>query len=215
MFKGNNSRELSKEGMANFLDNHPWHLWTTLSTEYGLTMKSARRSMERMSDRVAKDIGQHSVFWAAEPFDVKEGYHIHSLWQFDAVNWKSDNKSMYKQFVGAWRTISAIDRANVYSERYDKGKGAHHYCAKYISKNLSDYDIFTTGSNEKEWQTKHPETIKRIRNQIQAKEDLRIYALLHNKPLEQVKDEYRDEQRLSRNDERALKKEMFDMYQRI
>ena len=215
MNKGNNSRELTKEGMANFLDGQPWNLWTTLSTEYGLSMKSARRSMERMTDKVAKDIGQHRVFWAAEPFDVKEGYHIHSLWSFDSINWSSDNKAMYKQFVSSWRTISNIDRANVFSERYDKGKGAHHYCAKYISKNLSDYDFFDTHSNTKEWHSKYPETTKRIRNQMEAREDLRIYSILHNKPIDQLKDEYKQQQRIDKQDERTTAKEMRDMFQRI
>ena len=144
--KNKNLRQLSKESLANWLNEQNWNLWTTLSTGYELTLPAARRSMIRMHDLVKKE-NNCRVFWAAEEFDVKDGFHLHTLWSFDD---KIHNREKYIEFVRNWRTVCNTKKANVYSEIYQKDFGATKYLSKYITKAITDYDYFDANSNNLE-----------------------------------------------------------------
>jgi hypothetical protein len=73
--------------------------------------------------------GNQTMFWACEPFDVKDGYHIHALIQTELT----------PQEIYSW-TNKRFGRSLILP--YEKEKGAHSYCSKYILKNLSDYDLY-------------------------------------------------------------------------
>lgn len=117
---------------SNYLDSIEWTHWCTFTTRYDLSMKSARR----MSETIFNHLGNKNdlfaridkMFWVAEPFDVKDGFHIHAL-----VQTNLDSKEIYE-----W-TKKRYGRSLVLP--YEKEKGAHSYVAKYITKSLSDYDI--------------------------------------------------------------------------
>jgi hypothetical protein len=68
------------------------------------------------------------MFWAAEPFDVRDGNHIHAL-----IHTDSSKETLRKWMKERYGRTQVLD--------YDPTKGAHSYCAKYITKDLSDYDI--------------------------------------------------------------------------
>lgn len=138
MSKSTNLRENAKNGLAQWLNNQHWNLWTTLSTGYELTLPAARRSMLRFHDKVSQT-NPSKVFWAAEKFDVKDGFHLHTLWKFDN---KIHDRETYQQFVNDWRTCCKTNSANVYSKTYKMEMGAHKYISKYITKQVTDYDYF-------------------------------------------------------------------------
>lgn len=117
-----------------------WTYWATLTTRYELTLKSSRRIAVKFYKELER-AGNSRMFFAAEPFDVKEGFHLHALIKVsDMLNFKniidayqvtSGNKHLKKE---KWNRIQL--------EKYDPKLGAGHYIGKYISKELSDYDIF-------------------------------------------------------------------------
>lgn len=118
-----------------FLEQVEWNYWCTFTTKWELTLPSARRMAEKIYHKWCSVLPQGdlfqvenpAMFWACEPFDLRNGYHIHALMRTGA-----DAKQIY-----TWAK-KKYGRALVL--KYEKGKGAHTYCGKYITKRLSDYD---------------------------------------------------------------------------
>lgn len=137
------SQELPK-----WLDTFDWDFFCTFTTKYTLTVKSGRRLMGRLHDRwQTENRTQSRLFWAAEPFDCKEGYHLHALFGYDnpkGEDWskqKTDGVSLdFALLRYGWGAVSGKGNAS-YLSRYQKGKGANHYLAKYITKELADWDF--------------------------------------------------------------------------
>lgn len=146
MLKSTNLRSKAKNELAEWLNGQNWNLWTTLSTSYELTLPAARRSMIRFHDKVSQT-NSCRVFWASEKFDVKDGFHLHTLWSFDN---QIHDRETYGQFVKDWRTVCNTNSANVYSETFKKDWGACKYLSKYITKQITDYDFFDSNSTNKE-----------------------------------------------------------------
>lgn len=107
--------------------------------------------MQRFTKRWEEKNSPCRIFWVAEPFDLKEGFHLHALFAYKPVkgqNWKrptttkNGNKIMLDVALVncTWEGVSGKgNRSTVL--RYDKRKGARYYCGKYLMKNLSDYDF--------------------------------------------------------------------------
>lgn len=123
-----------------------WDYFFTGTTGYELSLKSARRLL----DRYARNLGQFGsgrIFWAAEPFDLKEGYHVHGLLEL------SSEIVDYRQLVEVWQVVTgAWKRRNkggwtkdswnrIDMQAYDPKRGAAGYLSKYITKYLADYDM--------------------------------------------------------------------------
>jgi hypothetical protein len=117
---------------ANWLNNRSWTYWATFTTRYTLTMKSARRCMEGLMHRSASGLvgGVKLVkanFWACEPYDVKDGQHVHALVE------TCPNASI-NDLVKAWQVVSGNPRLlksswnRVHVQPYYPSKGAHYYC---------------------------------------------------------------------------------------
>ncbi len=127
-------RYIKPEHWANFLDEYDWTHWCTFTTKWELTIPAARRMADKIGNEFCgKKLGIFQVekplfFWAAEPFDTRNGYHIHAL-----IRTGAEKEDIYQ-----W-TNKRYGRSLVLN--YEKGKGASGYCAKYITKKLSDYDI--------------------------------------------------------------------------
>jgi len=81
------------------------------------------------------------MFWAAEPFDAREGYHFHGLINtYGKISnqemksyWEDDKRFGIGQFLEIRRALG-------------KENTIENYCSKYISKHLADYDIYTCKS---------------------------------------------------------------------
>jgi len=129
---------------ANFLNQRDWQLWTTLTTGHELTLAGARRSINKLADTLKRHNYPSEIFWVAEPFDIKEGFHIHSLISFVNLNRDDDNSAAYQTLISQWRQITHDENARVFSERYKDeahGGGANHYVGKYMMKYKCDYDF--------------------------------------------------------------------------
>lgn len=128
------------QAYSNFLLGIKWDYFITPTTPYALSLPSARRAMERLWEKLCKDSwpGSKTFFWAAEPFDTKDGYHTHALLKIPETS--------YDAVVKAWQVVSAAQKqgkwARIHIQKYNQKRGASMYCAKYIQKKLADYDIY-------------------------------------------------------------------------
>jgi len=111
-----------------WLEQYDWDYFCTFTTPYELTLKSSRRMMDFLALKFL--LGPESkMFWAAEKFDVKEGYHIHALIQ-----------SMMKQHMISDR-YKELYHGRPRVLKYDSNKGGNYYFSKYITKQIIDYDF--------------------------------------------------------------------------
>lgn len=81
------------------------------------------------------------MFWVAEPFDCKEGFHTHALLSID-------NKSLsYKDIFLTWQKTTGEHKTGIKSrvqiEKIIPRLGACYYIGKYLLKNNCDYDLLT------------------------------------------------------------------------
>jgi len=119
------------EVFGDYLNEFKWNYWCTFTTRRPISINSARRVATQLGRLFcAKDLLNVDplMFWAAEPFDAREGFHIHALLKCDY-----DKKTIQKLCNEKYGRSTILE--------YENGKGATDYCAKYISKNLSDYDF--------------------------------------------------------------------------
>lgn len=132
---------LNNNAYAEWLDKQNWDHFCTFTTKYPMTMKGARRSMERLGN-FTKQFGDVKLFWVAEPFDTKTSYHTHALMKLDCSN----NLDTEKIIRNSWQIVSKGKGGKEYNNTiikpYEVGLGAHYYITKYISRKNADYDLF-------------------------------------------------------------------------
>jgi hypothetical protein len=110
-----------------YLQTQPWTQFATFTTARPITLKSARRLMDKVGNRVLRE--GEKLFWAAERFELgREGYHTHAL-----INTRQSPKQVEDWFSKKY------GRADV--TRYDPNRGAAGYVAKYMLKGCIDYDM--------------------------------------------------------------------------
>lgn len=145
------------------LFGQPW--FGTLTTQYSMSLPSARRAMHRFHS-VVKRKNSCALCWFAEKHETRDAYHLHVLVASDATRdeladaWKvasKANKSHALQIardneIAVTDSIFASDNEphlrEVMQSRshfaiYKRGAGGGGYAAKYISKQgcTTDYDI--------------------------------------------------------------------------
>jgi hypothetical protein len=123
--------------MAEYLRQTIWDYFVTFTTRYELTLKSARRLMERFQARTkALSLIPQTLFWVAERFECKDGYHTHGLLR---------TENDFKTLVDAYQIVSGAeaqnDWASIELRRYDSKKAAAKYCTKYLLKKYADWDL--------------------------------------------------------------------------
>jgi hypothetical protein len=136
-----NIRISDKESYVSFLETIDWDFWVTGTTNYSLTLPSARRLMERFSNNMKRFNGtlfrdELKIWWVAEPFDLRYGYHIHFLME-------AKPEPRFKEIYSLWNYAckKSLGHHRISAEKFKKGKGAGKYCAKYIMKRNADYDL--------------------------------------------------------------------------
>jgi len=136
-----------KSEYANYLQTFNWDFFATFTTRYSLTLPSARRVMERLHSRAANKYGGIRLFWVAEPFDCKDGYHTHALVFLKDRLLKEIPVKPEVDFTclkQSWDIVSKsspVDTNWTTLKRYDPELGACGYVGKYILKKNSDYDL--------------------------------------------------------------------------
>lgn len=186
MTKTNDLRSKAKIVLSDWLNNQDWDLWTTLSTGYELTLPASRRAMIRFHDTVSKK-NPCSTFWASEKFDVKDGFHIHTLWKFEN---NISKRETYREFVKDWRITCNTKDANIYSKRYNMDMGAHKYISKYITKEITDYDYFDSSLISKETINNNIQKFNEIGRNISAKKKIEKLCKQYGVEYKDVKSDY-------------------------
>lgn len=115
------------EGWRDWLGGTDWEYFATFTTKYHLTLNSARRLMTSYSRRWLRR-NDDRMFWVAEEFNHKTGYHLHALIR---------SELRATQIWKDW--FDRHGRAQVLL--YEPEVGAHGYVAKYVTKSIADYDM--------------------------------------------------------------------------
>lgn len=148
---------------ANFLGTLDWDYFCTFTTGYELTLKSARRAMQRFHNKIAQNYGGSILFWVAEPYECKDGFHTHALLKLKNETLTNEVRRKVKTTLSngkivdfviqetgfnvvkdTWQLVTKAHEKNynrIELKRYNKKLGAKHYVGKYILKTRSDYDI--------------------------------------------------------------------------
>jgi len=136
-----NIRNSALDGYVSYLETIEWDFWITGTTNYALTLPSARRLMDRFHNNMKRYSGtlfrdELKIWWVAEPFDLRYGYHLHFLME-------AKPEPRFKEIYTLWNYACKRSEGHhrCQAERYKPGKGAGAYCAKYILKRNSDYDL--------------------------------------------------------------------------
>ncbi len=143
----NYSREL-----ANWLDTIHFDFFCTFTTASEMTLKSARRYMERYHSRLINMGVMPKMFWVAEAHEVKDGYHTHALLSVETppemINIIKQNLFEVWQMVSVHRGQKTkrpdgkvFNRCDI--QQCEPTKKGSQYLAKYVTKAHADYDLLT------------------------------------------------------------------------
>lgn len=148
-------RDQVRDALAGFLDNISFDYFCTFTTRKPVSLFATRRIAEKVCSYVSAGHSS-SVFWAAEEFDVRDGFHFHALMKFDThfreyretlfggreiIGTKSFDTTMRKQDVFNWY-FQKYGRCQLIDNREpDRQLRASHYVSKYITKKITDYDF--------------------------------------------------------------------------
>jgi hypothetical protein len=138
----------SKNIYGSFLNSFSWSYYATFSTTFRLSSKSARRAIENFVAYFEKKHGGCQIFFASEPFDLKEGFHIHCLIKINNYYLPTDYKAK-KAISSVWNLLlcgsSVKSKAHrVHLKKFNKKLGGSWYVSKYITQPNADYDLFST-----------------------------------------------------------------------
>ena len=119
------------DGFAGFLDVVDFDYFATFTTRKPIGLNATRRIAENVCRFLGADKGISSVFWAAEPFDVREGYHFHAL-----IKTPIHQMEIYDYYFDRHGRCQIIVNRDPAVKR-----AASYYLTKYITKKCSDYDF--------------------------------------------------------------------------
>ena len=129
---------------AQFLKRFKWDLFGTLTSQFKLSLASARRAIERVYKILTKKYRINSFYWCAETFSQLDSYHLHILIQFNDHQLSSNKKAALVHT--AWKTaIGQKDSKEIpicTIRKYKKDAGGEEYFTKMISNKIGDYDLY-------------------------------------------------------------------------
>lgn len=131
--------------LAGFLDCISFDYFCTFTTRKPIGMPTVRRHAEKVIDKIRNgDLFtgsdyEMSIFWCAEKFDVREGFHWHALLKADI-----DKYQLWNWYFTKYGRCQIID-----NREPDRQLAASYYCSKYVTKELSDYDIHLSKKHRK------------------------------------------------------------------
>jgi len=128
------------EAWAGYLDSMNLDYFCTFTTRKPISLASTRKIAERVAGRIDAG-GTTTMFWAAEKFDVREGFHFHALIKIHLQH------HITPETIWAWY-FPRFGRCQVIDNRDpDRQQTASWYSAKYMTKELADYDLYRPGMN--------------------------------------------------------------------
>jgi len=152
-----------KSEYANWLNSFKWTHFITLTTQYELTLKSSRRLAERFHSKLKQHGFEPILFWVAEKYENKDGYHIHALLKLNRKIERHEYIFITELYQIVSGTMNIQDLLNspkdqdgkrtykkwsrIDLQRYSKGKRGTAYVTKYVMKENNrqhaEYDILT------------------------------------------------------------------------
>ena len=125
---------------GNFLGHTNWTFYCTLTTRYPLNIKSAQRYIERCQEQLRTTFNlKTQMYWVAEPFDSKYGFHLHCLVKFDG----EEPHKYKKELIKAWQMVTKGSYGKKYNWTsivpYDANLGGRFYVVKWIGRNDVEY----------------------------------------------------------------------------
>ncbi len=150
-----------KSEYAHWLNSFKWTHFVTLTTQYELTLKSSRRLAERFHAKLKEHGFEPILFWVAEKYENKDGYHIHALLKLNRKIEPHEYIFITELYQIVSGTLSLRDLLNtpkdelgkrtykkwsrIDLQRYSKGKKGTAYVTKYVMKENNrlhaEYDI--------------------------------------------------------------------------
>lgn len=115
----------------------------TFTTKHQLTLPSARRAMVNYSFALRRLMVPEEklfLFWVAEPFELKEGYHTHGLLSVPST---FKNGEGFQTLRKAWTKASGSrkDEARAQFSPVRSNIEAVRYVTKYTTKTQTDWDL--------------------------------------------------------------------------
>jgi hypothetical protein len=122
---------------AKWIDTLEWSYYCTFTTRYSLSVNSARRSMERLFQKIRAKFPGLRMLWAAEPNASRSGCHIHAL-----VYSIEESKKLKWVLSRSWQIVSGKNQDSYcIVEPFFKGRGGPEYMTKYFEHPKSEYDL--------------------------------------------------------------------------
>jgi hypothetical protein len=134
------STSLLPRAYGEFLEKTSWTYYCTLTTSYSLTLNSARKSVERLHESLTCTFRiDNEIFWIAEPFDSKYGYHLHALIKLNCLNPLDQKNTLNK----AWQHVTRGSYGKAYNRSifapYKPNTGGNFYVSKFVGRNDIEY----------------------------------------------------------------------------
>jgi len=128
--------------LAKYLQDQDWKRFCTFTTGYELTLPSARRLMKRFYERAKKKrfiMTMYVYSGLPKNFEMKDGYHTHGLFYYP--DYHEECFDVMELLKYNFEIVSGTTQCRAAFNRYNKRRAAGFYCAKYLTKQASDYDI--------------------------------------------------------------------------
>ncbi len=129
------------ESYGDWLESYDWNFYCTFTTDYTLSVTSARTRMELLTANLKRHLGNVSIYWVSEPFDTKYGCHTHAL--IKVPEHLVQNGPSYIE--RNWHKLTRVKKFRGYNKThiqpYIKGRGAHYYLGKYLHRHNADFDF--------------------------------------------------------------------------
>lgn len=136
-----------KDVWSEYIETIPWNFFCTFTSSYELSLKSARRVMEKYHAKMTIAGRDDWMFWVAEKFKLKDGYHLHALiktslpWDKESLWLLWQDVSVYSGQVSKRSDGKVFNRCDIQKRNFKKRAGS--YMCKYLTKSVSDFDFLT------------------------------------------------------------------------
>lgn len=125
---------------GNFLGQTNWTFYCTLTTHFPLSVKNAQSYIERTHELLESKFKLNTqIYWVAEPFDSKYGFHLHCLVKF---NCEEPHKHK-KELIKAWQIVTNGSYGKKYNWTsivpYDANLGGKFYVVKGMDRKDVEY----------------------------------------------------------------------------
>jgi|SRR6185312_668616 len=134
-----------REELRKTLEGICWQYFFTFTTAYPLSLKACHTIMELYYK--ALEPYQTTLFWVAEAFPDREGYHVHGLLKVDGQI-KNVLVNGHTHYGKLWQNISDVNRTGkiqrVCIEPYNSARRAAEYLTKEITTCSMNYDFRTS-----------------------------------------------------------------------